>query len=210
MADTDGMPKPDRSLRAQLERLLRWCQQPEISRRILYAALGGLAAILLFGLVYLGFTVWVITRMVSGLGRAQAETPVWVFLPLVVCLGLVVLLARRISRGAVPPRRFRQRLGAAEDGGPEAIRTLALAYLHGAPGQPQDPASARFHLRRAAELGDRAAMLDLARLLQAGIGGPVDLKAAAAWLQQAAETANGGPSPVRRSGVGSDYFTTSK
>jgi hypothetical protein len=77
------------------------------------------------------------------------------------------------------PRSVHGDMAAAQRGEPQAAHRVARHY------RDRDPSAARSWLLRAAQGGSPQAMVDLARELQEGRGGPRDLGAARAWLQRA-------------------------
>jgi TPR repeat protein len=72
----------------------------------------------------------------------------------------------------------------ADAGGTRAKFLLGEACLLGRP-WPRDPACARQRFREAGEQGFRAGASNLGLLLEAGIGGPVDLEGAEVWFRKA-------------------------
>jgi hypothetical protein len=77
------------------------------------------------------------------------------------------------------------------DGG-DTASTLRLAKMNaeGRGGLPQDPAQARVLYRKAAEKGDATAQVDLAVMLEQGVGGAADPVLAESWYKRAAAQGN--------------------
>jgi hypothetical protein len=82
------------------------------------------------------------------------------------------------SKGQRPLAGHRD-LDAAQRGEPGAAHRVGLHY------RDRDPSAARHWLARAAQAGEPAAMVDLARALRDGRGGPRDLASARGWLHRA-------------------------
>lgn len=89
--------------------------------------------------------------------------------------------------GADPADQVAEHERQAADGNPAAMVWLADRLVAGAPGVVTDPARARGLYAQAADAGEVAAMRELGRMCEEGLGGPVDLEAARSHYEQAAE-----------------------
>jgi TPR repeat protein len=85
-------------------------------------------------------------------------------------------------------RQALQLLSHAGKGGSREALELGKALLHGRRGLPKDEVSAMVHLGRAAQGGEKEAMLLLASNYRQGIGVFRDVKTAEAWERRALES----------------------
>ena len=182
-------------LRRTFQRVVDGCLPAE-SRRdhpwLGYVLVGGLGLFGVFILLSLGLFLYVIDALVStgshtldgkgsfDFGPGLAIARLWLFSLLsipVLSLFRIWWLFSRDER----PREVHEAMEGAHRGDPGAAHRVALHY------QSKDPAAARSWLLKAAQAGSAQAMVDLARELREGQGGPKDLPMARAWAQSAAD-----------------------
>ena len=174
-------------------RVLDWCCPPR-SRLdhpwLGWVLVGCLALFLVFIVSSLGLFLYIIDALVStGSHTLEGTGPndftkwlivmrVWLFSLLSVpplCLFRIWWIFAKDGR----PREVHPAMAGARRGDPGAAHRVALHY------RDQDPAAARAWLARAAQAGSPQAMVELARELREGRGGPKDLPTARAWAQSA-------------------------
>lgn len=193
------------SLPIAFRRLLDWCLPPEARRDrrwIGWLLLAGVILVLIFALFSLVLLVFLVNSMSQhGTGSLGGEASYatngpadfnrglsiarwWLFGLLSVVPLTLLRLWWHFGRGD-RPTGVHTDLKAAQAGDCAAAHRLGQHYLD------RDPSSARAWLSRAAHAGVPEAMVDLARDLREGKGGPRDLASAQAWLLRA--TAAGHP-----------------
>ena len=177
------------------QRVLAWCLPAESRLNhpwLGWVLVGSLVLFLVFLLASLGVFLYTIDSFVGAgphnldgkggfdFGPGLALARLWLLSLLsvpVLCLFRIWWLFAKEDR----PREVHQAMAGARRGEPGAAHQVALHYAD------RDPSAARAWLLRAAQGGSAQAMVDLARELREGRGGPKDLPTARAWVLRAAE-----------------------
>jgi hypothetical protein len=133
------------------------------------------------GILFLLYIVYQVASHGAGEFRHGLSTAlIWAFTLLSAIFLVLLRYYWEYGRGTRPTGKSRK-WKAAEAGDVNAAFQVAQGYLQ------VDPPSARAWLLKAAHGGHPGAMVELAGILQAGLGGPKDLTSARHWLLRAKE-----------------------